>query len=178
MKSEHEINLLPTLWSEQDKRTSEGWLSCLHRALLVGTWHRQKAGEHRALSAPEQASFLSFSGSNTDEYSPPRWESASQFGWPFGGSETLRPGICLLLVLWEISASVPKVECSPVNSIKVYTFVCVCCTELRLAICHLFWLNSYLLAGRWWLEAGLRIAGKNPVFFLLWNHVLLSELQV
>lgn len=100
-------------------------------------------------------------------------------GWPCWRSEALGPDIYLCLVLWKISACVFwQWSVVSANAIKEYIFACVL---HRIALSN--WRPRpvqllYLSAGRRRLGAAFMIAGRNPVLFLLWNHVLLSELQV
>lgn len=94
-------------------------------------------------------------------------------------SEALGPDIYLCLVLWKISTCVFwQWSVVSANAIKEYIFACVlhgtALSNWRPRPVQLL----YLSAGRRRLGAALMIAGRNPVLFLLWNHVLLSELQV
>lgn len=99
-------------------------------------------------------------------------------GWLASGSEALKVlalVICLHLVLWEISAYIFwKWSVISMNSVRVDAFVCML-PGTALSNLPPLVIKLCLLVERWWLEAALMIASRNPVFFLLWNHVLLSE---
>lgn len=152
------------------------WLQKEH--ILAAVWLCKRAAESVCSFCSRASRVPPVGARRADEYSPPRWGRERWVCWLFWGPEALGPRIYFSLVLWEISTCLFwKQSAISVNSIKVHISVC----ELhRIAPSNLppLPIRLCLLAGRGWLEAALRIVGTSSVSLLLWNWVVLSELQV